>query len=419
MRGSRLGPALAGLLLVLAVSPARGGAPRAAGGVHLLEAMESAPATVVAQVGEPARAGQSGYSADIRVEQSLRGPLEAGAGARIAWEELASARAPRFAAGERVLLCLEPLPGASIWRERFPDAAERKTLLSVAVRGRAFLRRPSLATLGVLEHYLALPRELREGPAGAGYLVDLAAGAELPLAESALERLGGLPALDEALVEGPGERLAGAFMRSDADDAFRDALAELVGRRGLESTRPVLQALAASDPPPPAQVFEALALLEGGVEGPRLEALLEHAPPAQRRVAARHASGPGAADTLAGLLRADPAPEVRVAAVERLAELGGEGALEPLLRGLADPEAAVRGAAARRLGGLGAAAVPRLQQVVDGNDPEAASAAVVALGLCPAAEARQALLEISSSHADPALRALAELALGGPLVREH
>jgi hypothetical protein len=419
MRGSGPGPALAGLLLVLAVFPARGGAPRAAGGMHLLEAMESAPATVVAQFGEPARAGQSAYSARIRVERSLHGPLEAGDEARIAWEELASARAPRFAAGERVLLCLQPLPGASIWRERFPDVAERKGLLSVAARGKAFLRRPSLGTLGVLEHYLALPRELREGPGGAVYLVDLAADAELPLAKSALERLGGLPALDEALAEGPGERLAGAFLRADADDAFRDALAELVGRRRLDSTRPGLEVLAASDPPPPAQVFEALAALEGGVAGPRLEVLLEDAPAAQRRVAARHASGPEAADTLAGLLRADPAPEVRVAAVERLAELEGEGALEPLLGGLADPEGAVRGAAARRLAGLGAAAVPRLQQVVDGNDPEAASAAVVALGLCPAPQARQALLAISSSHPDPALRALAELALGGPLVREH
>ena len=57
------------------------------------------------------------------------------------------------------------------------------------------------------------------------------------------------------------------------------------------------------------------------------------------------------------------------------------------------------------MAGLGAAAVPRLQQVADGNAPEAAAAAVVALGLSGSPEARSALVEISAGHPDPELRA--------------
>ena len=62
--------------------------PRAAGGVRLLEAAETAPVTVVGHVLEPRRLDQHGYTALLRVETALRGPLEPGAEVRIAWEEL-------------------------------------------------------------------------------------------------------------------------------------------------------------------------------------------------------------------------------------------------------------------------------------------------------------------------------------------
>ena len=405
-------------LLAVALTAAPGpasAAPRAAGGVKLLEAMESSPATVVAQVVEPVRLDRHAFGAGIRVETALHGPLEAGDRARIAWEELAESRAPRFADGDRILVSLVRLPGASIWRQRIPDDQERSGALGVAMRGDAFLRRPSIGSVGVLQHYLALGGQERAGSAGAGYLVDLVAGAELPLAKSAVERLEGLPGLEEMLGERSGPRLARALLRGEADDAFRRDLVGLIGSRSLESARPALEAMAASQPPPPPQVFEALAALEGGVSGWRLAALLEDAPVEQRLVAARHASGPEAEDTLVRLLASDPAPEVRAAAASRLVELEGEQALEPLLRGLADPESSVRVTAARHLAGLGEPAVPRLRQVVEANDTEAAAAAVVALGLSPAPGARAALVEISTHHANAGLRALADIALGRPL----
>jgi HEAT repeat protein len=394
-------------------------APRAAGGVRLLDAMDEAPATVVALVREPGSVGPQAFRAELVVETSLRGRLEPGMHVSIAWEELAASRGLRFDDGERVLVSLVALPGASIWRQRFPDDEERTALLTVAMDGDAFLRRPALGTVVLLQHYLALGGEARQGEPGAGSLVNLAVRAELPLGRAALDRLRGVPALNELLGAASATRLVAAFQRPDADAAFLAGLAGLIGSRSLEVTRPALESLLASKPPAPAEAFEALVLLDGGISGPTLEQVLEEAPPARRRVAARHANGPEAEAALARLLRADPVPEVRLAAAERLAELGGEDAIEPLLLGLGDTEPSVRGAAARWLGGLGEPAVAPLRQIVGGNDPEAASAAVVALGLSPAPEAREALVEISASHPDGAIRSLAEIALSRSLGHRH
>lgn len=405
--------------LLLAPLPAIAAAPRAAGGVRLLDAMDQAPATLVAKVSEPSRLGPHAYKATLIVETPLRGKLETGTRVTVAWEELAASRDTRFKHGERILVSLTALPGASIWQQRFPDGRERAGVLAVAMEGNAFLRQPRLGSLNTLQHYLALGAEARQAEPGAGYLVDLVAAAELPLARSALQRLGSFPALDELLGQASAERLVAAFRRDEADSAFRAGLAQLIGGRSLESARPGLEALLAAQPSPPVEALEALVLLDGGASGAGLAERLEQAPPEERLVLARHARGAGAEDTLARLLVADPAPEVRAAAAGRLAELGGQSALEPLLRGLADPEPSVRGASARWLAGLGEPAVPRLLQVVEGNDPEAASAAVVALGLSPAPEARTALAEISAAHPDESLRRLAQIALGRSLGDAH
>ncbi len=409
---------LLGALLAVAASAARAEAPRAGGGVRLIEAAETAPATVVGEVRELRRLDRHGRAATVAVELSLRGPLEAGAPVEIAWEELAASRASRFAKGDRVLVSLERLPGASIWRERLPKVERRQRVLAVAMKGGAFLRRPSGRSVSLLSHYLALGLPERSGPAGAAYLVDLVEAGELALATDALRRLAARSELDAQL--GPnGARLARALLRPDGGDGFRGALVALIARHRLESTRPALESVAAADPPPPSAVFEALAALDGGLDPERTAQLLADAPVDRRRVAARHARGPGADATLERLLRSDPSPEVRAAAAERLAELRGDAAMDPLLGGLSDTAPTVRGVAARHLAGMGAPAVVRLRRVVDGNDPEAARAAVVSLGLSPTAEARTALLEISETHPEPDLRSLAKLALGAPLGHEH
>jgi len=409
----------AALALGLAILAAAAGAalerPRAAGGVGLLEAAETAPVTVVGHVLEPRRIDQHSYTALLRVEMSLRGPLEPAAEVRIAWEERAASRAPRFERGDRILVSLERLPGASIWQARFPEPAERVRVLGVAMRGDAFLRRPSLGSTSVLEHYLALAAEDRDGAAGAGYLAELALGAELPLAGDAVQRLARHARLDADLGEPGGGRLVRAMLRPDAGDEFQDAIVELIGSRQLESTRPALEALAGAEAMPPAIVFAALARLDGGLSPARTAALLERSPVRYREVAARFASGPEADATLAQLVGGDPAPEVRARAVARLVELRGEEAIDSVVPGLSDPEASVRGAAVRGLASLGGPAVPALRRVIEAGDPEAAKSALAALALGGGPEARAALLEVAETHPDETLRTLAEIALGRPV----
>jgi hypothetical protein len=418
LRAARAGAAAAALAAALGQAVAAQ-APRAAGGVRLLEAAEQAPATLVGEIRAPEQLDRHGWTALLAVELSLSGPAAAGRELRIAWEELAESRAPRFAAGERVLLSLEPLPGASLWRERFPEAARRREVSAVAMAGDAFLRRPAGRDVTLLQHYLALAPAARAGAPGAARLVDLVAEAESALAADALRRLDAHAQLDAELGAENAARLAGALLRPGADEGFRSALAELIGRRQLASARPTLLELARRDPPPPPAVFEALALLDGELAPELAARLLAAAPPEQRRVAARHASGPGAGATLERLLRADPAPEVREAAVERLADLRGEAALDALSRALSDSAPAVRGSAARRLALLGTPGVTPLQSAAEGSDLEAASAAVVGLGLSSAPEARDALRELAAGHPDERLRKLAELALGRPLGHRH
>lgn len=412
MRRTRVAALALGLATLAAAAGAALERPRAAGGVRLVEAAEMAPVTLVGHVLEPRRIDQHGCTALLRVEMSLRGPLEPGAEVRIAWEELAASRAPRFQQGDRILVSLERLPGASIWHARFPEPAERVKVLGVAMRGDAFLQRPSLGSATVLQHYLALTAEDRDAAPGVGYLVDLALGAELPLAGDAVRRLARRARLDSGLGERGGGRLVRAMLRPDASDEFQDAIVELIGSRQLESARPTLEALVGAEATPPAIVFAALARLDGGLSPERTATLLERAPARYREVAARFASGPEADATLARLARSDPAPEVRARAIERLVERRGEEAIDSVVPGLSDPEASVRGAAVRGLGSLGAPAVSALKRVIEDDDPEAAKSALAALTINGSPAARAALLEVAETHPDEMLRTLAEIALG-------
>jgi hypothetical protein len=409
----------AALGLALCAASASAEAPRAVGGAHLVEALETAPAAVVGVVQEPRALDAHGHTARLRVESALAGSVPAGAEVRIAWEELARARPPRFADGERVLVALEPLPGASLWAQRFPAPEVRARVLAVAERGDAFLRDPSLADLDRLAHYLALAREPREGAQGVGLLCELAASAAPALAQGAVESLAGRPALARTLDADAAARLVAALLRPDAPAGFEDAWLALAERSRAPALRPPLEALAARAELAPPVVFEALARL-GGELGPDGRArLLAAKPSGYRAVAARHLSGPGAADELARLASGDPAAEVRAAAVLRLVAIVGPAGLDGALGALHDREADVRGAAARALGTLGASAVPGLRQVVDGSDPEAARAAVVALHLTASDEAGAALVEIADSHPDESVRALAAVALGRKLGHTH
>ena len=139
-------------------SPVAADGEPAAGGVHLFAALERGPGAAVLVFEEPRRVDGEAWVADATIERSFYGG-EAGSRIAVAWEELAHQRPVRFAAGDRVLCALESLPGHSIWRQRFPDPKARASTLTIAEKGDAFLRAPSLGALLLLQHYLALPAD--------------------------------------------------------------------------------------------------------------------------------------------------------------------------------------------------------------------------------------------------------------------
>lgn len=415
--GAGLGSLIACWMLLAAHAAA---ATRAGGGERLLEAMESAPATVVVEVIETQQLDTHGYAGRLSVESALVGEISPGAELRVAWEELAPSRAPRFARGDRVLVALERLPGASIWLARIPDAELRSQTLAPALRGDAFLRDPAPGSIDVLSHYVKLSRAARGGATGAGHLAALAARAQLPLALSAVERLGRIEALDAAVAGAGAELLVEALLRPDGTPALAEALLALIAAHELASLRPALDARREAAELPPPRVLAALAVLDGGLEPGEASRLLRaEASIEQRRVAARWVRGPEAAALLARVARDDPDPGVRSRAVARLVELEGPEAAEQAAVGLYDPEPAVRASAAQSLGSLGAAAVPELRVVVEFGSPEAARAAVTGLVLTGSPAGNEALVEIAASHPDPGVRKLARFALGEGLGHAH
>jgi HEAT repeat protein len=144
--------------------------------------------------------------------------------------------------------------------------------------------------------------------------------------------------------------------------------------------------------------------------GEREGALLA-SPSAAVRAAAASVAGPAQVTRLADLLRRDPAPSVRLAALRRLARLEGPAALESLLDAFDDADPAVRNEAALHAAAFGPEVVPRLQDVAGWPWP-ASQSAVLGLSHSNNDAARAVLAKLAEEHPDERVRTLAQIALG-------
>jgi HEAT repeat protein len=390
-------------------APAAGTEP-ATGSSAVVSALELAPYAVVVVFEEPRALDGEAYLAVARVEQTLMGRTHERV--EVVWEERARSRPVRFAAGDRVLLALEPLPGHSIWRQRIPDAEQRARSLYVALEGGAFVRQPSTGALLELEHFLRLPPDLREKDVGVGYLAALAEGAELPLAVSALERLAAVPDLDGRLDAGAAAGLVGALLRPDGDGELRERALALVGQGPLRALRPTLIVLAAREPLAPASVFDALGRIDGALPNEQALRLLGARDSADhRRAGARYASG-DAVQRLPAVLRSDPAAPVRAAAAVRWLEVEGVRGADRVSPALRDSDPAVRNGTLMALAKLGPDAVPVLRAAIETAPPEVARSAVAALQVAGGPASVTLLRQLAESHPDEGVRMLAGAALG-------
>jgi hypothetical protein len=401
------------------------------GEAELFAALEGGALPVVGRIDDVRPLDSQGYGARVWVERVLGAASDAyeeGTPIAFAWEERARGRAPRFEPGGRALLVLEPLPSASIWRTRIPDALQRHRTRAVAGKGSAYLLDPGIATLDLLHHYLSLPVDARGGATGVGYLTALTEKAQLALAVGAAMRLAKLSSLADALTPGSAVSLVRALAREDASDALAAPLLEAVGHaRGSlleDALRTATRRQEASAPP--ALLFQALAVTaSASLSEEDVQWLSARPDPAYRRVVATTATSRDAT-RLRQLARSDPDETVRGAAVERFVVVRLESeapearaqALALALGALADPSDRVRAVAARSAARCGDEAVEPLRAIVQGSyphccqgSPAAARSAIVALSLA-GIRGRVALAEIASDHPDPALQRLARVALG-------
>lgn len=398
---------------------------------RLIEAFVSAPGLLIGTVTDVEGVVHGGWLATIDLERKLRsreGEAKAPSQIEVAWEEPIPTMPARFETGQRILLAIESLSTASIWKQRVPDPVRRSSLYSVADKANAYLERPSASELLDLEHYLALGIDARRGNAGVVYLAALASRAQPRLAISALSMLEKAPDLSKELDTGTANHLCNAVMRAGrepgeirgtAEADVSEAALTLLERRRPEGLRPVLKArIAKLEPSAPAVLYAALGAIDGSIPDDVALELLASASVEHRVAAARFASGQGGRERIRHLLRWDPDPAVRAVAVKRLLELEGADGLSDAIRGLDDPVPDVRLASMRAIATLDPEAIRDLEYVVDSGSKEGARSAVVTLSFM-GAEAHQLLLKISEQHPDESLRALAGIAVGKPIGHTH
>lgn len=391
--------------------------------IGLLRALETASLLVIGRVGEVTALPHVGYAARFSVERVLRTDGDAsqmtGQQIELAWEEPSRGIQPRLSAGQRVVMALEAAPTASIWKQRIPNPERRAALHAIAARGQGYLQGASFATLGALEHYLALTGAARRGEAGANQLSHLAARAPVRLALDAVERLRSQSELIAALTPPAGQALIAALLRVDAEAVTTATL------RLIEAERPsvLLSLLDAKiggmGIEAPWRLLAARAALQEGIPEELAKQLLESGTEEQRVTATRWAAGPRAGERLRSLMLGDRSAAVREAALLRLAGTEGAASSSDILQGLEDSEPSVRYAAARTLAAFGVEVLPDLRRTIDRGSPEASKMAVLAISLMTGSEARNALEQLAVEHADKVVRAIARVSLGRPLDEAH
>lgn len=370
----------------------------------VIEVLESAVLVVTGEVQVVEAFGDGAYQAGVGIDQSLAGG-EPPAVIHVVWEERAASRPPRLVSGDRVLLGLERHSETSRWRARQLSSELR---WAIADEAAAFLRRPGVGEVSVLEHFLALPSEHRNGPDGARHLLALAASAQPPLALAAARRLA---ATASTALPPSVAALAMQGLARPESTGVPTALVNWIAQRQPAGLVASLDRGLAQTDAAPAWV-RARAQLPGTFEA-RLGSLEADGRPAMRAAVAATTTN-GSRWTK---LSTDEDAAVREAAAARPVPDGGSLALlEP---SLSDPEPRVRIAAARTLAAHGDDAVPLLQRVGMESTSPARETALAALGLISSADASQAISTIARDHDDAGMRALAELALTRKLGDVH
>ena len=229
----------------------------------VLAALEDAPIVVVAEVGQITRLAHAGYLADLEVTRSLHGQARLPENIVVAWEEPAPSLPPRFERGQRLLVAVGALSSASVWRIRVPDDAARAALLEVVGGGDGYLSRPMSGELDVIEHYLAVAVEAREGDAGALHLARLCAIGQPKIAMDAARRLADFEALSDHLLPGAANAILDALLRPEMERASALLLEMIAEQRPVALRTALDERIRSLQPDVPLVLYGALGASEG------------------------------------------------------------------------------------------------------------------------------------------------------------
>ena len=375
-----------------------------------MRGVETARRTVVARIDSVDAIDTEGYRARLVVERDLAKPADASAAPEtltIGWEELAQGRPPRFAPGERVLVALDPLPGYSLWRKRFPDGQA----LAVAMQGLAFLRDPDPGTVEALARYLRVAPDERSEAPGVEALARLVADAADSVALGCAQRLADIAGLATKLREPAAAALGAAIGNPARSEPLRRTLLALAGDRQLDALRPFALQMTATGPPLAGPAWTAVAKIDGGLPADTVKRLIGDGDPGVRAVAVRWAADTPEQARAILAMRRDPSPEVRAAAAEAMIATREPTALAAGYDALFDREAVVRASAGRALGALGADTVPHLRELALSRSMPDAEGPLGALAF-GGPEGQAALIELSLTHSDEKVRGFAKMLLG-------
>jgi hypothetical protein len=289
----------------------------------MIDALETSRRVAVGRIGQVRKLDLHGYSGSIWAEAIL-GPagddFEPGTPTLLGWEELSLQRPPRFANHDRLLVCTEKLPTASLWRTRLPDPGQRRQTQAIAGNGECFVRDPTEHDIALVDEYLRLAEPEQAGEPGIAIMLALAERGDLRLALAAATKLDTFEDLDERITDEHADQLARALLREDADGELAAALLRLTSHRGGDRLGAALERAydraikddAGALPPP--RLFAALGSAAGELPRPMQDRLLDRPEAAYRTAAARYASRRDAPETLRGLIANDRSPAVRAAA---------------------------------------------------------------------------------------------------------
>jgi HEAT repeat protein len=190
----------------------------------------------------------------------------------------------------------------------------------------------------------------------------------------------------------------------------RRQLLRLIADQRLGTLRPAVAGLTA-ERQLRGDALAAITALDGGLPSEQVLQLLSSKDEDLRAAGVRASTGTLVEDRLPSLVRSDPSPMVRIAAVEILVTRRGVAALPLTLAALGDRDLQVRRATAVSLAKLGEEAAKAVEAFAMAGTFEQAQGAILALDyLGP--QGTDGLRHLATSHADSRVRVLADLALG-------